>query len=90
MLLDKPISSRSTSAGNRRRGTLHKVTEFPKPSGAEAWDAGTTITFELDERRFAIGWNVTELNQKPAEVVPIRKKRDWKSRLRRIRSERRA
>ena len=32
------------------------------------------IIFELDDRRFAIDWNVTELNQKPADVIPIRKK----------------
>jgi hypothetical protein len=43
------------------------------------------IIFELDDRRFAIDWNVTELNQKPADVIPIRKKRQGKSRSRRLR-----
>jgi hypothetical protein len=47
----------------------------PKASGDEAREAGPTIIFELDERRFAVGWNITELSQKPAEVIPIRKKR---------------
>jgi hypothetical protein len=76
---DKPTSSRSTSASNRRRGTLHNVIEFPKPSGSETWDAGLMIIFELDKRRFAIDWNVTELSQKPADVIPILKKRQGKS-----------
>jgi hypothetical protein len=71
---NKPVSSRSTASSNRRRGKLPKIAEFPKVSGAEARDAGPTVTFELDERRFAVGWNITELSQKPAEVIPIRKK----------------
>jgi hypothetical protein len=33
------------------------------------------IIFELDERRFAAGWNITELSPKMAEVVPITKQR---------------
>jgi hypothetical protein len=68
-------SSRSIRASGRRRGKLPKITEFPKASGDEAREAGPTIIFELDERRFAVGWNITELSQKPAEVIPIRKKR---------------
>jgi hypothetical protein len=78
---DKPISSQANDASNRRRRTLHNVIEFPEASGAAAWDAGLMIVFELD-RRFAIDWNVTELNQKPAEVIPILKKRHGKSRVR--------
>jgi hypothetical protein len=70
---NKPTSPRSTGDSRRRRGKL--ITEFPKASGAEAGDAGLTIIFELDERRFAAGWNITELSQKPAEVIPIRQKR---------------
>jgi hypothetical protein len=80
---NKPNSSRSTGASNRPRRILPKVTEFP--SGAQTWDAGPMIIFELDDRRFAIDWNVTELNQKPADVIPIRKKRQGKSRSRRLR-----
>jgi hypothetical protein len=71
---NKPTSSKSIRASGRRRGKLPKITEFPKASGAETRDAGPTIIFELDERRFAAGWNITELSQKPAEVIPIRKK----------------
>ena len=37
-----------------------------------------TIVFELD-RWFAIDAVVTELNQKPAEVIPILKKRQQRS-----------
>ena len=73
-MTNKPTSSRSTGASRRRRGKLPKITEFPKVSGAETHDAGPTVIFELDERRFAAGWNITELSQKPAEVIPIRKK----------------
>jgi hypothetical protein len=72
---NKPTSSRSHGASRQRRGKLFKLTEFPKVSGAEARDAGPTVIFELDERRFAVGWNITELSQKPAEVISIRKKR---------------
>jgi len=36
------------------------------------------IIFELD-RRFAIDLVVTELNQKPGDVIPIRRKRKGKS-----------
>ena len=71
---NKPTFPRSTGDSRRRRGKLPKITEFPKASGA-AGDAGLTIIFELDERRFAAGWNITELSQKPAEVIEIRKKR---------------
>jgi hypothetical protein len=71
---NKPTSSRSPGASRRRRGKLPKITEFPKATGDETRDAGPTIVFELDERRFAAGWNITELSQKPAEVIPIRKK----------------
>jgi hypothetical protein len=39
------------------------------------------IVFELD-RRFAIDWNKTELNQKPPEVISILKKRQGKGRPR--------
>jgi hypothetical protein len=74
------ISSRSSATSNRRRRTLHKVTEFPKPSGSEARDAGPTIIFEFEQRRFASDWNVAELNHKPAEVVPILKQRQRKER----------
>ena len=72
---NKPTTSRSIRASSGRRGKLPKITEFPKASGAEVREAGLTIVFELDERRFAVGWNITELSQKPAEVIPIRKKR---------------
>jgi hypothetical protein len=63
--------------------------EFPKASSSEAWDAGPTIIFELDDQCFAAGWNVTELNHKPAEVVPIPKQRQPKGRSRSRKSERR-
>lgn len=79
-MTDNPTSSRS-GASNRRRGPVNNVTEFPNPFGS-AWDAGLTIIFELDDRRLANDGNVTELNQKPAEVIPIRKKRQGKSRSR--------
>jgi hypothetical protein len=67
----KPISSHSTDASNRRRGTSRQIIEFPKASGSEVRQAGLTIIFELDERRFAIDWNITELNQKPGELIRI-------------------
>jgi hypothetical protein len=72
---NKPNSSRSNGASRRRPGKLPKIAEFPKVSGAEAREPGPTIIFELDQRRFAVGWNITELSQKPAEVIQIRKKR---------------
>jgi hypothetical protein len=72
---NKPNFSSSTDTSDRRRRTLYNVTEFPKASGAETWDAGLTIIFQLDDQRFEVGWNVTELNHKPAEVVPISKQR---------------
>jgi hypothetical protein len=75
---DKPISSRTTDASNRRPATLHKVLEFPNPSRSTDWDTGMMIIFELD-RRFAIDLVVTELNQKPGDVIPIRRKRKGKS-----------
>ena len=70
---DKPTSSRSIDASNRRRKTLGKVVEFPKASVSEAGDTGLMIIFELDERRFVVDWNVTEFSLKPAEVIPIRR-----------------
>jgi hypothetical protein len=75
---DKPISSPSTDASSGRRGTMCHIIEFPKASASEARGAGLTIIFELDDRRFAIDWNITELNQKPGELIPIRRKRPWK------------
>jgi hypothetical protein len=79
---DKPTSSRSTDASNRRRGTLGRVVEFPKAPVSEVGDAGLMIIFELDERRFAVDWNVNELSPKQADVIPIRKERRRKSRPR--------
>jgi hypothetical protein len=70
----KPISSPSTDAHNRRRGTLCQIIGFPKPSRSEARQAGLTIIFELDERRFAIDWNTAEVNQKPGELIPMLRK----------------
>jgi hypothetical protein len=75
---DKPISSPSTDTSNRRRGTMCHIIEFPKASASEAREAGLTIIFELDDRRLAIDWHITELNQKPGELIPIRRKRLWK------------
>jgi hypothetical protein len=72
---DKPISSSATDASRRRRGTLCQIREFPKAADSEARQAGLTIIFELDYRRFAIDWNVTGLSQKPGELIPIRRKR---------------
>ena len=71
---DKPISSPSTDASNQRRGTMCHIIEFPKASASEARGAGLTIIFELDERRFAIDWNITELNLKPGELIPMLRK----------------
>jgi hypothetical protein len=71
----KPISSPSIDAGNRRCGTSCQIIEFPKASGSEARQAGLTIIFELDERRFATDWNITELNQKLGELIPMLRKR---------------
>jgi hypothetical protein len=73
---DKPTSSRSNEASNRRRRTLHNVTEIPKPSGSKRGDAGLTIHFQLEDRWGFIDLNVAELNQKPAEVIPIQQKRN--------------
>ena len=74
---DNPTSSQSNNASNRRR-TRNNVTEFPNPARSTDWDAGMMIVFELD-RWFAIDAVVTELNQKPAEVIPILKKRQGKN-----------
>jgi hypothetical protein len=70
----KPISSPSTDVSNRRRGTLCQIAEFPKPSGSEVRQAGLAIIFELDGPRFAIDWSITELNQKPGELIPMLRK----------------
>ena len=73
----KPISSPSTDAANRRRGSC-QIIEFPKPPGSEARQAGLTITFELDERQFETDWNRAEVNQKPGELIPMLRKRPMK------------
>jgi hypothetical protein len=70
----KPISSPSTDAGNRRRGTSCQIIEFPKPSGSEVRQAGLTIVFELDERQFEIDWNRAKVNQKPGKLIPMLRK----------------
>jgi hypothetical protein len=70
----KTISFPSNDASNRRRGMLCQIIEFPKPFVAEVRQRGLTIIFELDERRFATGWDMTELNQKPGELIPILRK----------------
>jgi hypothetical protein len=56
--------------------------EFPKAPVSEAGDAGLMIIFEIDERRFAVDWNVNEFSLKPADVIPIRKERQRKGRPR--------
>jgi hypothetical protein len=72
---DKPISSSATDASRRRRGTLCQIREFPKAADSEARQAGLTIIFELDQRRFAIDWNITGINQKSGDLILILRKR---------------
>jgi hypothetical protein len=49
----------------------NKVREFPKPVTGPLPINEPIVLFSLGGRRFAIEWIVTELNPKPAEVVPI-------------------
>ena len=51
-----------------------QIIEFPKASNSEARQAGLTIIYELDELRFAIDWNITELNQKQGKLIPMLRK----------------
>jgi hypothetical protein len=71
---DKPISSPATDA-SRRRGTTCQIIEFPKAATSRARQAGLTIIFELDQRRFAIDWNITGINQKSGDLILILRKR---------------
>jgi hypothetical protein len=53
----------------------NKVTPFQRPSPlkAEAPIDGR-IVFEVGRDRFAIDYAITELNQKPAQVIPMPRK----------------
>jgi len=55
-----------------------QIIEFKKASASQARQEGLTIIYELDERRFAIDWNISELNHKPGELISIRRKPLWK------------
>jgi hypothetical protein len=63
------------AASERRPKTMRNIIEFPKASPSEAREAGLTVTFELDYRQFAIGSNITELNQNTGELIPMPRKR---------------
>jgi hypothetical protein len=63
------------AAAERRPKTLRNIIEFPKASPSEDREAGLTIIFELDDRPYPVAWNVTELNQKPGDLISILRKR---------------
>jgi hypothetical protein len=62
----------------------NKVTRFPQPrqGAAEVPSDDQMILFSMLDRRFAIQWTVTELSAKPAEVIPMQKRRRRKKRPR--------
>jgi len=52
-----------------------KVTPFRRPSPLKAeTPIDGRIVFEVGADRFAIDYAITELNQKPAQVIPIQRK----------------
>ena len=52
-----------------------KVTPFRRPSPMKAeTPIDGRIVFEIGPDRFAIDYAITELNQKPAQVIPIQRK----------------
>ncbi len=52
-----------------------KVTPFRRPSALKAeTPIDGRIVFEVGADRFAIDYAITELNQKPAQVIPIQRK----------------
>jgi len=53
----------------------NKVLQFPQlPSPAEV-PKDEPVIFTFGEQRFAVQWIVSEVNRKPAEVIPMRKRR---------------
>ena len=53
----------------------NKVTPFRRPSRLKAeTPINGRIVFEVGADRFAIDYAITELNQKPAPVIPIQRK----------------
>ena len=62
----------------------NKVTSFrSRPSLKAETPIDGRIVFEVGPDRFAIDYAITELNQKPAQVIPILKKAIAKSPRRR-------
>ena len=56
-------------------GMSNKVTPFRRRSRLEAeTPIDDRIVFEVGPNRFAIDYAITELNQKPAHVIPIQRK----------------
>jgi hypothetical protein len=54
----------------------NKVTQFPqRPGPDEIAIDEPLIIFSLGDRRFTIQWTVAEVKSKPAEVIPIQKRR---------------
>jgi hypothetical protein len=54
----------------------NKVLQVPQPPGqAEVPSDEPSIIFSLGDRCFAIQWVWTEVNRRPAVVIPIQKRR---------------
>ena len=52
----------------------NKVTPFRHPSPLKAeTPIADRIIFEIGTDRFAVDYAITELNQKPAQVIPIQR-----------------
>jgi hypothetical protein len=65
-----------------------KVTPFRGPSSLKAQTPMEgRIIFEVGPDRFAIDYAITELNQKPAQVIPIQRKAEAKATLPRRRTQ---
>jgi hypothetical protein len=57
----------------------NNVTQFPQPPGpAEIPVDKPIVIFSLGDQRFALQWTVTQVNRKPAEVIPIQERRPRK------------
>jgi hypothetical protein len=75
----------------RRYSRVHmknKVMQFPQRPGHTAVRADEPLViFSLGDKRVAIQWTVTELRARPAEVIPIQKRRQPKDDNSKRRSE---
>jgi hypothetical protein len=55
----------------------NKVREFPQPKNRSAKMPADEpmVLFALGDQRFPIQWILTQVNRKPAQVIPIQKER---------------